>query len=132
MLFSSSKYTGRFIQNSILSIVFTVLSAATLHAQTVVVKHNATTFELNPLLRASFKKPIKAAPLLAEYIKPGKHELMYWPNFPLNAAQIEARNRAWERKNKQTIGEQVAGDIIKGYVNSLIYGKKPVAVAPKF
>jgi len=62
---------------------------------------------------------------------------MHWPYFPLNAAQVEARNREWDRRNKQSIGQQIAGDIasdiIKNQVNSLIYGKKmPVAVRPKF
>ena len=84
------------------------------------------------MLRFNYKTPLKATQQLSEYIKPSKRELMYWPNFPLNAAQIEARNREWERKNKQSPGEQIASDIIKSYVNSLLYGKKPVAVVPKF
>ena len=93
--------------------------------------------KMNPLLFDAFKKPVKTNPLLSGYVKPLKHELMYWPHFPLTPAQVEARNREWERKNKQTIGEQIitdiASDIIKNQVNSLIYGKKmPVAVAPKF
>lgn len=92
---------------------------------------------MNPLLYAAFKKPVKPDPLLSEYVKPSRHELMYWPNFPLNASQLEARDREWERRNKQTIGGQIISDItsgiIKNQVNSLIYGKKmPVAVAPKF
>lgn len=92
---------------------------------------------MNPLLYAAFKKPLKPNPLLSEYVKPSKYELMHWPYFPLNAAQVEARNREWERRNKQSIGQQIAGDIagdiIKNQVNSLIYGKKmPIAVRPKF
>lgn len=92
---------------------------------------------MNPLLYAAFKKPLKPNPLLSEYVRPSKHELLYWPYFPLNAAQAEARNREWDRRNKQSLGRQIAGDIagdiIKNQVNSLIYGKKmPVAVRPKF
>ena len=60
-------------------------------------------------------------------------ELMHWPNYPLTAAQIIARQADWQRRNSQTIGEQIASDIIKNRVNALIYGKKmPVAVVPKF
>ena len=85
------------------------------------------------MLRLNYKPPLKANQQLAEYIKPSKHELMYWPNFPLNAAQVEARNKAWERENNRPFGEKIASDIIKNAVNTLIYGKKmPVAVRPKF
>ena len=62
---------------------------------------------------------------------------MYWPNFPLDATQIEARDREWKRRNSKTFGGQIISDItkdiIKDQINTLIYGKKmPVAVAPKF
>ena len=92
---------------------------------------------MNPLLYAAFKKPLKPNPLLSEYVKPSKYELMYWPNFPLTPAQVEARDKEWERRNNRPFGEQILSDIateiIKYQVNSLIYGKKmPVAVAPKF
>lgn len=92
---------------------------------------------MNPLLHAAFKKPLNPNPLLSEYVRPSKYELMHWPYFPLNAAQAEARNREWERRNNRSLGEQIAGDmandIIRNQVNSLIFGKKmPVAVRPKF
>jgi hypothetical protein len=112
---------------------FTLTSSAQVYDTKTVEKYP----RLNPLLFAAFKKPVKPSPLLSEYIKPSKHELMYWPNYPLTIAEIEARDREWERRNKKTIGGQIvsdiANDIIKNQVNSLIYGKKmPVAVAPKF
>lgn len=108
-----------------------------LSAQTVNVKARTNEFEINPLLLTAFKKPVQATPMLAERMKPSKYELMYWPNFPLTAAQIKARDSKWERKNRKTIGGQivsdVASDIIKTQVNSLVYSKKsPVAVAPRF
>ncbi|MEO6541411.1 MAG: hypothetical protein ABIN74_10485, partial [Ferruginibacter sp.] len=72
-------------------------------------------------------------PLLAEYIKPTKHELMYWPNYPLTAAQVEARNKEWDRKFNRPIGQQIVGEIVDSYINTILYGKKQVvAVRPKF
>jgi hypothetical protein len=133
MLFAVYKYTCRFTKHVLLSIVFIVAFALCVNAQTGIVNSSSNKNTLNPLLRSSFNKSIKANPLLAGYIKPSTYELMYWPAYPLTAAQIEARNSLWERRNHQTIGEQIAGDVIKNYVNSLIYGRKmPVAVAPKF
>ncbi len=132
MLFCCIKYLNHFLLKSVLSIgfifAFAIAASAQIRDANIVGSYSA----MNPLLLAAFKKPLKANPLLAEKIKPSRFELMYWPNYPLTAAQIAARDREWERKNKQSIGEQIAGDIIKSYVNTLIYGKKPVAAVPKF
>ena len=62
---------------------------------------------------------------------------MYWPNYPLTTAQIETRNREWERRNSQTLGQQIASDIaadiIKNQINTLLYGRKTTpAAVPKF
>ena len=60
-------------------------------------------------------------------------ELMHWPNYPLTAGQIIARQTEWQRRNNQSIGEQIASDIIKNKVNALIYGRKTTpAAVPKF
>ena len=133
MLLCRNKYLTGFLLKPIVTIgfifSFSIAASAQVYDANVVGKYPL----MNPLLYAAFKKPLKPNPLLSEYVKPSKHELMYWPYFPLTIAQVEARNREWERKNRQTLGEQIAGDIIKNQVNSLIYGKKmPVAVAPKF
>ncbi len=136
MLSACNKYLTRFLLKPILIIGFIFSFSITVSAQdynNVVEKYPP----MNPLLYSAFKKPVKPNPLFTEYVKPSKHELMYWPDFPLNASQLEARSSEWERRNKQTIGGQIisdiASDIIKNQVNSLIYGKKmPVAVAPKF
>ena len=132
MLFCCIKYLNHFLLKSVLSIgfifAFAIAASAQIRDANIVGSHSG----INPLLLAAFKKPLIANPLLAEKIKPSRFELMYWPNYPLTAAQIAARDREWERKNKQSIGEQIAGDIIKSYVNTLIYGKKPVAAVPKF
>src|SRR4051812_20788859 len=108
---------------------FSLTSAAQVYYNQAVGKYPKT----NPLLFGAFRKPVKPNPLLSEYIKPSKYELMYWPNFPLTPAQVESRNREWERKNNRPLGQQILSDIttdiIKSSVNSLIYGKKmPVAV----
>ena len=136
MLSGCNKYLKHFLLRSIVIIgfifSFSIAASAQVYYNDVAGKYP----RMNPLLFGAFRKSVKPNPLLSEYIKPSKHELMYWPNFPLNAAQVEARNREWERKNKKTIGGQIvsdiANDIIKNQVNSLIYGKKPVAVTPKF
>ena len=132
MLFYCNKYLNHFLLKSVLNIGFLFAFAIAASAQT----GNANIVRssvINPLLLSAFKKPLKTNPLLAELIKQAKHELMYWPNFPLNSAQVEARYSYWNRKNKQSIGQQIVGDIIESAVNTLIYGKKtPVAVTPKF
>ena len=127
------------LQRLILSIAFNLILIITISAQTnnlsAVSDVNIDTngFHLNPLLRTAFKNPAKANPLLAEFIKPTKYELMYWPNYPLTVQQITAR----DRKYAYSIGRQIASDIMEGiaenYVNSLLYGKKiPPAPVPKF
>ena len=133
MLFYCNKYLNHFLLKSVLSFGFIFAFAINASAQTGNASIVGSSSVINPLLLSAFKKPLKTNPLLAERIKPTKHELMYWPNFPLNAAQVEARNREWERENNRPIGEKIASDIIKNAVNTLIYGKKtPVAVTPKF
>ncbi len=132
MLLSFNKYLTGFLLKPIVTIgfifSFSIAASAQVYYNDVVGKYPL----MNPLLYVAFKKPLKPNPLLSKYVKPSKHELMYWPYFPLTIAQVEARNREWERKNKQSIGEQITGDIIKSSVNALIYGKSPVAVAPRF
>ncbi len=137
MLFSGNKYLSFFMQHLLLNLVFLAAFTTNASAQNNNVKSDSNTVKLSPLLLSAFKKPLKANPLPAKKIKPSKFELMYWPNYPLTAAQIEARNKEWERRSTYTLGQQIvmdiAGDIIKNQINSLIYGKKmPVAVAPKF
>ncbi len=137
MLSGCNKYLNHFLLKPMLTVGFIFSFSFTTSAQVyyndVVGKYP----KMNPLLHAAFKKPVKPNTLLSEYIKPSKHELMYWPNFPLNAAQVEVRRRQWERENNRPIGQQILSDIttdiIKSSVNSLIYGKKmPVAVTPRF
>ena len=133
MLFICYKYLHPVLQKSILSIVLVLFFCLAAYAQNNLLKKDTATFHLNPLLRFSNNAPVKSNPLLTEFIKPGKHELMRWPNYPLNAVQIAASDREWDRKYNSPIGEQIASEIIKSYVNSLIYGRKiPPATLPKF
>jgi hypothetical protein len=132
MLFCCNRYLYRFLHKPVFFVGLILIFTTAAYSQNQLKKETGN-HRLNPLLLAPFKKTNKAYPLLSGYIKPTKHELMYWPNYPLSAAQIDARDKEWDRKNKQPFGEQIASDIIKSYVNSLIYGKKsPVTVAPKF
>lgn len=133
MFLGCNKYLTRFLLKPMLTIgvifSFSIAASAQVYYNDVAGKYPL----MNPLLFDAFKKPVKPNPLLSEYIKPSKFELMHWRNFPLTQAQVEARDREWQRKNNRPIGEQIAGDMITGYVNSIIYGKKtPVAVRPKF
>lgn len=108
-------------------LVFSVPSAST--AQEKINTGNNTPVKINPLLLSAFKKQEIPNPLLAERVKPSKHELMYWPSFYLTAQQIQYRNK----NLNQSVTAQIANDIISNYVNNLLYGKKmPVAVVPRF
>lgn len=132
MLLGYNKYLKHFLLKPVLIVGFILSFSAAASAQVYLNDVVGKYPKMNPLLYTAFKKPAKPNPLLSEYIKPSKYELMYWPNFPLTPAQVEARDREWERKNNRPIGEQIAGDILKSSVNRLIYGKKPVAVKPRF
>ena len=128
MLICCNKYLSYFLQRSIFSIGLILAFVIAVPAQNNNNESSTDHFNLNPLLRSSFK-PIKAHPLLTGYVKPTKHELMYWPNYPLTAAQIAERDKKYNRP----IGQQIADEILESTINSLIYGKKkPVAVRPKF
>jgi hypothetical protein len=117
------------MQKLFATIVFICSFAAVSTAQIADADKGRKYFQLNPLLREAFKKPVKTNPLLAERIKPSKYELMYWPNYPLTAAQIAAR----DRKNRQSLGGYIAEDIIRSVANDIIFGKKiPPAQLPKF
>ena len=137
MLSGCNKYFNHFLLKPMLTIgfvfSFSIAASSQIYYNAVVGKYP----RMNPLLYAAFKKPVNPILLLSEYVKPSKYELMYWPDFPLTPAQLEARDREWERRNNRPFGQQILSDIateiIKYQVNSLIYGKKmPVAVAPKF
>lgn len=133
MLSGSNRYLYLPFRKTILSIVLAMLFASLVQAQNKLKAISDTPNHLSPLLVSSFKKPVKPVADLNEHFKSPTNQLMFWPNYPLTYAQIEARNREWERENSRSLGEQIASDIIKGYVNSLIYGKKhPPANIPKF
>ena len=139
MLFCSNKYLSHLGQKNISSLVLLIIFSLAGYAQiTPLQRDTLATLPVNALFYASHKKPNQ---LMAMHINPPYKpfvlrkggELMHWPNYPLTAGQIIARQADWQRRNSQTIGEQIASDIIKSYVNSIISGKKmPVAVAPKF
>ncbi len=98
-------------------------------AQDVLQKKD-TVKHLSPMLIASFKKPATPARNINDRYKMPNKQLMYWPNYPLTAAQIMARDAKYDRP----LGKQIASDIAESYVNYLLYGrnKKPVASVPKF
>ena len=139
MLFCIHKYLNCFLQRKITGIVLLMIFSTAAYAQnTPLPKDTLLTPHISPVVVSIHKKP---APLMTLHINPPYKpfvlrkggELMHWPNYPLTAGQIIARQTDWQRRNNQSFGEKVASDIIKNRVNALIYGKKtPVAVAPKF
>lgn len=139
MLFCSNKYLSHLGQKNISSLVLLMIFSLAGYAQiTPLQRDTLATLPVNALFYASHKKPTQ---LMAIHINPPYKpfvlrkggELMHWPNYPLTTGQIIARQADWQRRNSQTLGEQIASDIIKNRVNAWIYGKKmPVAVVPKF
>ncbi|HEX2684811.1 MAG TPA: hypothetical protein VHL77_12790 [Ferruginibacter sp.] len=126
MLYGHAQYNLRKAICCVGALLLLMMSAG---AQTNKLVIKKDTSHLNPLLHTSFKKPLKKNTQLDEYIKPGKHELMYWPNYPLTYEQIAERDRLYDR----SFGQQVVEDALGSYLNAIIYGrKKVVASAPKF
>jgi len=134
MLSGSKRYLYLFSRKTILSIVLAMVFASPAQAQNKLKASSDSSRHLSPLLVSSFKKPVRPAENLNEHFKSPSNQLMFWPNYPLTAAQIEARQREWERRNSYSLGEQIAGDIAEAYIKSIISGinKKPVAVVPRF
>ena len=129
MLLKQNRVLHHQLLKNISVIVLVLFFSSTVFAQVSTAISNTKSITLNPILSSAFKKPLKANPLLQDHLKPSQHELMFWPNYPLTAAQIQQR----DQKNNRPPGQQIADDIISNYVNAIIYGKKsPVAVRPKF
>lgn len=120
------------LMGTVFAFCFTILVCHSSQAQTNKLTEPVTDsagIHLNPLLRSSFKKGLKPNPLLAEYIRPSKYELMRWPNYPLTPAQVAERDRRYN----QSLTQQIVGGIVDSYLNFLLYGRKgPVVVAPRF
>lgn len=85
-------------------------------------------FHINPLRVSGLNQPLKANPNLNDHFKSPAHELMYWPNFPLTAQQIEQR----DRYNNRPFGQQVAEGVTETFIKSLLKSRKPVAKTPRF
>lgn len=139
MLFCSNKYLQHFIQKNISSLVLLMIFSTTGYSQnTLLPKDSLLTPLISPVVVSLHKKPVQLMtlhinPPYKPFVLRRGSELMHWPNYPLTAGQIIARQADWQRRNSQTIGEQIASDIIKNRFNSLIYGRKATpAAVPKF
>ena len=134
-----------FMQRVSAGLILLIFFSIAVSAQnTPPLKDSLTNSVFNPILIAAYKKPaglmtwhIKAPAAYTKYVARKGGELMHWPSYPLTTGQIIARNEEWQRRNNQSVGQQIASDvardIIKSSVNSLIYGRKPVpAKIPKF
>ncbi len=139
MLLCCNKYLYHFLHKKIVGIVLLMFFSTFARAQNTLLQLDSLpSGSLNPLFIAAYKKPVRLMtlytnPAYKPYILSRGGELMHWPSYPLTTGQIIAREEEWQRRNKQSIGEQIASDIIKSNVNKLIYGRKvaPAAV-PKF
>jgi len=145
MLFCSHKYLYHFMQRVIAVLILLVYFSIAAQAQnTPALKDSLINSAFNPILVAAYKKPagfmtwhINPPRAYTKYAARRGGELMHWPSYPLTTGQIIARQEEWQRRNSQSVGQQIASDvardIIKNSVNSLIYGRKPApAVIPKF
>lgn len=139
MLFCSNKYLQHFIQKNISSLVLLMIFSTTGYSQnTLLPKDSLLTPLISPVVVSLHKKPVQLMtlhinPPYKPFVLRRGSELMHWPNYPLTAGQIIARQADWQRRNSQTLGEQIASDIIKNRFNSLIYGRKATpAAVPKF
>ena len=143
MLSGSNKYLYCFLQRKITNLVLLMFFSIAGYSQYQLQPKDTLLLKtFSPIFVAALKNPYKliiphAGTSFRVYMKKPSRTLMYWPNYPLTNAQIEARNNEWERRSKQSIGTQIASDIandiIKNQVNSLIYGRKHApAVTPKF
>ena len=140
MLFCSNKYLDRIFQKTTAGFVLLMIFSTAAYSQDKLQqKDSFLTRRLSPLFVSAYKHPVRLMipyvnpPYKPYTVRPGR-ELMCWPAYPLTAAQIEARNREWDKKNSQSLGKQIANDIIETTVEGIINGrnKKPVAVRPKF
>jgi hypothetical protein len=139
MLFYSNKYFFDLLQRKIIGLVLLMFFSTATYAQNTALTNDSLFIRpISPVVVSISKKPVQ---LMTLHIKPAYKpyfvkkggELMHWPSYPLTTGQIIARNAEWQRRNNQSIGEQVASDIIKNRVNALIYGRKtPPAVVPRF
>lgn len=139
MLFCCGKYLRHRLQRKLIGSLMLMLFSAGGYAQNVpMVRDSLFARPASPVVVSISKKPVQLMrlrfnPPYKPYFARKGGELMHWPNYPLTAAQIIARQADWQRRNNQRVGERVAGDIIKNSVNALIYGRKSApATIPKF
>jgi hypothetical protein len=139
MLFCSHKYLQHFLLKKITGLILLMFFSTAGYSQNKPLqKDTFYTMPINPLFFSHSKKPVQLMvlhmnPPYKPYVLRKGGELMHWPNYPLTAGQIIARQTEWQRRNNQSLGKQIASDIIKNSVNSLIYGRKIApALIPKF
>ena len=138
MLLKSNKYISLFVQRTGFSLVLIVIFEITAFSQNPdlgkyikpspdYLNHGG---RLSSILLAAIKTTLKPNPQINERFKRPNNQLMSWPNYPLTAAQIAARDARYDRP----ITRQIIEDIAESYVNSILNGtrKKPVATVPKF
>jgi hypothetical protein len=131
MLYSNKKYYPLFLHKIIVSIVVMLFCSIFAHAQNITFRNEPVKHHYNTVTAINFNSSLKVNARLKERLMPPKNQLMSWHNYYLTAAQIEQRDR--NKRLNQSIGRQIANDMLNSYVNALIYGKKsPVVVAPKF
>lgn len=131
MLYSNKKYYLLFLHKTILSIVVMLFCSLFTHAQNITFRNQPVKHHYNTITVININSSIKVNARLTERLMPPKNQLMSWRNYYLTAAQIEQRDR--NKRLNQSIGRQIANEMLDSYINALINGKKsPVVVTPKF
>ncbi len=134
MHYNSHKYLQLLQRKIAVMLLLMILSIAG-YAQTAPLPKDGL---LNQGLKSAFaadhKKPFQlrnsynVSPYKVYTVRKGG-ELMYWPLFPLTAAQIAERDKNYDKP----IGQQIVGGLAESAINNIIYGKKsPVAARPRF
>ncbi len=134
MLSTGVKYLPQLQKTMLIIAAFTCFTF-TAFCQDDLYQKDAVLPRLSPVLTAAIKNPkpgfLKiphANPPYKTYKVRPDGALMRWPNYPLTAQQIEARQVMYDR----SIGRQIAESILESYVTGILKGRKPVARIPKF
>jgi len=131
MLYSNKKYYLLFLHKIIASTVVLLFCSLFTHAQNITFRNKPVKHHYNTITAININSSVKVNARLTERLMPPKNQLMSWRNYYLTAAQIEQRDR--NKRLNQSIGRQIASEMLDSYINYLIYGKKsPVVVTPKF
>jgi hypothetical protein len=130
MLLKRNRYLPLFLQRTGLSLLLVLVFSLAAFSQNGFLKKDNSRLRLSPILYSAFKHPVKPSWSHGELPKRPILELMSWPNYPLTAAQIAARDAKYDRPVVAQIAEEALGSYLNGIINGK--SKKPAVKPPKF